>query len=181
MLYPSLGNTSPLPKWRGDRPDLTIPIPTGDEIDIGDGSMSGTSTMLGIVSPSTRSASSIDCAIGVKAAKKCRIDGYQNAEKLAEALKFHSSSANCLTALKVANEILQQKNSITEEMMKIEEKKLKLEGRKFKVEVEHRQSETQMNQMKLLRKTNKGIHNEETKEVLQLMKKKIIGKWLSTS
>ncbi|KNE99330.1 hypothetical protein PSTG_07447 [Puccinia striiformis f. sp. tritici PST-78] len=106
------------PKWRPDRPNLTIPIPTddmntSDEIDIGDGSISSNGTMLGIVSPSNRSASSINRPIGGKAAKKRQINGYQNAEMLSEASKFNSSSADWLTALKVANAILKEKNSLT--------------------------------------------------------------------
>ncbi|KAI7943160.1 hypothetical protein MJO29_013004 [Puccinia striiformis f. sp. tritici] len=175
-----------LPKWRPDRPDLTIPIPTGetnasDEINIGDGSISGTGTVIRSSSPSSRSASSIDRAIGGKAAKKRRLESYSHAEMLTEASKFNSSSKERLTALKAANNILQQKNTITKEMIKIEEKKLALEERKFKVEEEHRQSETQMNEMKLLQENTDNINNPDTKQVLELMKKKIIGKWLPTS
>ncbi|KAI7957492.1 hypothetical protein MJO28_004587 [Puccinia striiformis f. sp. tritici] len=174
------------PKWRPDRPDLTIAIPTGetnasDEINIGDGSISGTGTVIRSASPSSRSASSIDRAIGGKAAKKRRLKSYSHAEMLTEASKLNSSSKERLTALKAANDILQQKNTITEEMIKIEEKKLALEERKFKVEEEHRQCETQMNEMKLLQENTDNINNPDTKQVLELMKKKIIGKWLPTS
>jgi hypothetical protein len=54
----------------------------------------------------------------------------------------------------------------------VEQKQLIIEG-------QHRESEVQMNNLKLLRKREEDLEDNKSKRVLQLMKEKIQNKWLS--
>ncbi|EFP90411.1 uncharacterized protein PGTG_16171 [Puccinia graminis f. sp. tritici CRL 75-36-700-3] len=170
------------PKWRGDRPDLTVPIPIpSDNIDTEENPGSKTpATPTGICTPSSRDGSSISRPIGGKAAKKRRIEGYKDDEMLASAANFADISKDRLTALNEGNAIEKEKNEISREILKIEEKKLSLKEKDSVIQAVHKQSETQMNDYKLLRELTSGKEDPEAEEVLQIMKKKIIHKWLSS-
>ncbi|EFP77997.1 uncharacterized protein PGTG_03953 [Puccinia graminis f. sp. tritici CRL 75-36-700-3] len=85
-----------------------------------------------------------------------------------------------LTALTEGNAVEKEKNKISREILKIEQKKLLLREQDLVIQAAHKQSETQMNDYKLLRDLTNGQEDTEAKEVLAMMKKKIIHKWLSS-
>jgi hypothetical protein len=69
--------------------------------------------------------------------------------------------------------------------LKIEEKKFNLEEKKIQYEENHQmrekycwESKTQMNELKMLRKSAVDLEDDKTQEVLILIKKKIKCKWL---
>jgi polyphosphate kinase len=49
------------------------------------------------------------------------------------------------------------------------------------VEKYHRESETVMNELKMLRETDFNLEDDETREVLKKMKKNIKKRWLSSN
>ncbi|KAA1113039.1 hypothetical protein PGT21_050038 [Puccinia graminis f. sp. tritici] len=164
------------PKWQADprviQPSTPTPLdpqtdPTGSPTE---------TPITGVCTPSSRLASSISRPIGGKAAKRRRIEGYRDDEMMSQANEFVSISQDRLLSLNQANDILKAKNEILREKMKIEEKKLELEEKKVSIEEEHRRSETQMNDYKLLRETEE-MEEDETKEVLRIMKDEIKKKW----
>jgi hypothetical protein len=65
---------------------------------------------------------------------------------------------------------------ISSKQVKLEEKKLELEEKKQVVEEEHWQSETQINDHKILAES-KDIEDQATLEVLLLIKEQIKNKW----
>jgi type IV secretory pathway protease TraF len=134
------------------------------------------STATGICTPSARSASSISRPMGQKAAKKRRIDQYKEDEVLSETSNFIAASKDRLASLNEGNEIMKASNAISSERVKIEEKKLELEEKKQVVEEEHRQSETQINDLKILAESE-DIEDQATLEVLLLIKERIKNKW----
>jgi hypothetical protein len=157
-----------------------IPIPS-DNIDTEENPGSKTpATPTGICTPSLRNGSSISCPISGKAAKKRRIEGYKDDEMLASAANFADISKDRLTTLNEGNAIEKEKNEISRELLKIGGKKLSLKEKDSVIQAVHKQSETQMNDYKLLRELTSGKEDPEAKEVLQMMKKKIIHKWLSS-
>ncbi|OAV92598.1 hypothetical protein PTTG_27564 [Puccinia triticina 1-1 BBBD Race 1] len=163
------------PKWRSDqRPDQpSTPLPNA----LPDPIKPDLSPSTGIT-PSARSATSIDRPIGGKAAKRRRIKGYKHDEAIAQANELTEIAQEHLGAFQKGNEILIAKNDIEREKLKIEEEKLVLEKEKVTIKKEFRRSETQMNDYKLLRES-KDINNEDTKEVLMIMKQEIKSKWRS--
>ncbi|EFP86376.2 uncharacterized protein PGTG_12332 [Puccinia graminis f. sp. tritici CRL 75-36-700-3] len=113
------------PKWRADpRVDQTstpVPIPSTDSID------PDTSFNENTITPSARSASSISCPIGGKAAKRLQIENYQHNELLSQTNKLAEISQERLTAFNKGNDILLEKNKIMQEKLEIERTKLQLE------------------------------------------------------
>lgn len=114
--------------------------------------------------------------MGQKAAKKRRIDQYKEDEVLSETSNFIAASKDRLASLNEGNEIMKASNAISSERVKIEEKKLELEEKKQVVEEEHRQSETQINDLKILAESE-DIEDQATLEVLLLIKERIKNKW----
>ncbi|EFP90258.2 uncharacterized protein PGTG_16536 [Puccinia graminis f. sp. tritici CRL 75-36-700-3] len=161
------------PKWRGDRPDLTVPIPLSDNIEIESGNITniGAATPSGPCTPSSRNASSISRPTGQKAAKRRRIEGYKDDEMLSAADNFAEISKEQLAVLSEGNTIEIERNKISNEMLKIEEKKLALKEKDSKILEAHKQSETQMIDYKLLRELTDGKEDTEAEQVLQMMKK----------
>jgi hypothetical protein len=157
------------PKWRADarvdQPSTprALPIPTSDSIDPNE-------------SLSNTPASSSSRPIGGKAAKRLRIEGYAHDELVSKASEFAEISQERLGALLKGNEILTAKNELLKEKNQIEEKLLELEQEKIKIEKEHRRSETQMNDIKMLRESV-DIDDDEAKEVLKIIKDEIKNKW----
>ncbi|KNE88616.1 hypothetical protein PSTG_17966, partial [Puccinia striiformis f. sp. tritici PST-78] len=111
--------------------------------------------------------------IGQKAAKKRRIDGYRDDEMLAAANEFASLAKDRLESLNQGNELLQTKLTVSQDRLKLKEKK-------FKVEEQHRLSEVQLNELKMLRESEDNL-DDEAKEVVRLIKKQIKHKWLSSA
>jgi hypothetical protein len=180
------------PKWRPDQDDLTTPIPSdistpvpsSDQTD--NGHPPSTPTVIGICTPSSRSASSIMRPMGQKAAKKRRLEGTNDNELSAQAAELTQLSRDRVAAMITGNEIMREKNEISKERLKIEEKKFNLEEKKIQYDENHRmseksrrESETQMNELKMLRESFVDLEDDETREVLKLMKKNIKRKWLS--
>ncbi|OAV85791.1 hypothetical protein PTTG_30266 [Puccinia triticina 1-1 BBBD Race 1] len=164
------------PKWQSDqRPDQpstplhpnALPDPIEPDLSPSTG-----------ITPSASSATSIDRPIGGKAAKQQRVKGYKHNEAIAQANKLTEITQEHLGAFQKGNEILIAKNDIEKEKLKIEEEKLVLEKEKVTIEKEFCWSETQMNDYKLLRESE-DIDDEDTKEVLMIMKQEIKRKWQS--
>ena len=164
------------PKWRADQqPDQPCtPLRPNALPDSIDPAVTPTTGM----TPSSRSATSIDRPMGGKAAKRRRIEGYKHNEAVAQANELTEIAQECLGAFQKGNKILIAKNGIEKEKLKIEEEKLALEKEKVSIEKEFCRSETQMNDYKLLRE-DKDIDDEDTKEVLMIMKQEIKRKWRS--
>ncbi|KAI7938359.1 hypothetical protein MJO28_015279 [Puccinia striiformis f. sp. tritici] len=122
-----------------------------------------------------------DRPTGQKAAKKRRIDNYSDMEKLAAAEELTSVAKERLLAFREGNDLVRDKNDLDRDLLKIEEKKLAVEQKKLDIEEQHRLSEVQINDLKMLRETEHDLDDQEAKEVLQMIKKKIKHKWLSTA
>ncbi|OAV99190.1 hypothetical protein PTTG_25476 [Puccinia triticina 1-1 BBBD Race 1] len=163
-------------KWRSDqRPDQpstplhpnALPDPNEPDLSPSTG-----------ITPSARSATLIDRPIGGKAAKQRHIKGYKHDKAIAQANELTEIAQERLGAFQKGNEILIAKNNIEREKLKIEEEKLVLEKEKVTIKKEFCRSKTQMNDYKLLRESE-DIDNEDTKEVLIIMKQEIKSKWRS--
>jgi hypothetical protein len=83
-----------VPKWRPEQDDLTTPIPSGmstpfpssDPTD--NGHPPSTPTIIGVCTPSSRSASSIMRPMGQKAAKKRRLEVTNDNKLIAQAAEL---------------------------------------------------------------------------------------------
>ncbi|KAH9443924.1 hypothetical protein Pst134EB_026313 [Puccinia striiformis f. sp. tritici] len=74
--------------------------------------------------------------------------------------------------LNKGDKLLQTKVALAQEHLKSEEKK-------FKLKKEHRLSEVQLNELKILRESEDNL-DDKAKEAISLIKKKIKSKWLSS-
>ncbi|EFP94363.2 uncharacterized protein PGTG_20319, partial [Puccinia graminis f. sp. tritici CRL 75-36-700-3] len=162
------------PKWRAeprvDQPSTPVPIPSSDSID------PDTSLNENTITPSMRSASSISCPIGGKAAKRRQIKNYQHDELLSQTNELAEVSQEQLTAFNKGNNILLEKNKIMQEKLEIERKKLQLEEEKIAIEKDYCQSETEMNGFKILCDAE-DLEEKEAKDVLKIIKDQIKNKW----
>ncbi|PLW29268.1 hypothetical protein PCASD_25085 [Puccinia coronata f. sp. avenae] len=190
-------------KWRSDPHNeisgtaTPVPIPSSDSLAPDDDGSDVTAT--GIYTPTTRSASFLSRPIGQKAAKKRRIDSSRADDVVSTATELAAIAKDCLTSANEGNDIRREKNDISKGLLKIEEKKLVLAKKKQivdeknqlvaeknqivaekkqVVDKEHQQSETQMNDMKMLSQ-NKNLEDPEACRVILLIKEKIKNKWLA--
>ncbi|KAI7950181.1 hypothetical protein MJO28_009002 [Puccinia striiformis f. sp. tritici] len=131
----------------------------------------GSVTASGITS--SDSQGSLPRPIGQKAAKRRRIEGYKDDEILSAASEFSALARDRLAFIGEGNIIAKEANALAKEQLKIEEKKQVIDE-------QHRQSEVQINDLKMLRETVDDLEDEESKNVLRMIQKKIKNKWLST-
>ncbi|KAI7944968.1 hypothetical protein MJO28_010663 [Puccinia striiformis f. sp. tritici] len=172
------------PKWRNEGRGNDLVIPTfeiSSDTLINPDAPDSSVSVSGTFTPSARAAFSIDRPTGQKAAKKRRIDNYSDMEKLAAAEELTSVAKERLLAFREGNDLVRDKNDLDRDLLKIEEKKLAVEQKKLDIEEQHRLSEVQINDLKMLRETEHDLDDQEAKDVLQMIKKKIKHKWLSTA
>ena len=163
-------------------------------------------TATGIYTPTTCSATCLTFPIGQKAAKKRQIDSSKANDIVSTATELASIAKDRLTSANQGNNIRREKNDISKELLKIEEKKLVLAKKKQLVDEknqivaeknqivakknqivakkkqvvdeEHQQSETQMNDMKMLGQ-DENLEDPEACRVILLIKEQIKNKWLA--
>ncbi|PLW26039.1 hypothetical protein PCANC_22393 [Puccinia coronata f. sp. avenae] len=179
-------------KWRPDPNTSSTPAssvdPLSNKINSDDDIVKRTLT--GICTPSAWWANSIAHPIGQKAAKKRRLDGLFNDTALWQAGDFACISRDRLLLLNKGNNILEQANVISSGRLTVEEKKYLLDKKRFLLDEQNHlleekkflgkeeacQSQSQVSNLKMLRKPE-DLDNEATKEVLMKMKARILKKW----
>ncbi|PLW04802.1 hypothetical protein PCANC_28924 [Puccinia coronata f. sp. avenae] len=164
-------------KWRPDKSNNVILTFTGSS-DTFNGCSDILATASGMCTPSVCSSTPLTRPIGQKAAKKRRIKGNLDDEKLMAAIELTEIAKERLESLNKATALLEAKNLISEKRLKLEEKKYLLEEKKVHLNEEHQLIKLQAHKLKMLREKEDNTNEPGTNEVLKMMKKKIMNKWL---